>query len=93
MTSQKYDHGKPDWSLVPLDTIEHIARVLSFGAQKYERNAWQSLPDFNERYFAALMRHLSAWQRGELTDEESGLPHLAHALTNAMFLLWNESQP
>ena len=31
----KYDSGKPNWSLMPLKTIEMIVRVMDFGAAKY----------------------------------------------------------
>lgn len=88
----KYDGGKPDWSLVPLHVVEYIAKVMTFGAQKYARDGWKSLPDFENRYLAALLRHLVAYQNGEVTDPESGLPHLAHVLTNATFLLWRGLQ-
>jgi hypothetical protein len=84
----KYDADKPDWSLVPMHVVEYIAKVMTFGAKKYARDGWKSLPDFENRYLAALLRHLVAYQNGEFTDPESGLPHLAHVLTNATFLLW-----
>jgi hypothetical protein len=65
---------------------------MTFGAKKYARDGWKSLPDFENRYLAALIRHLVAYQNGEFTDPESGLPHLAHVLTNATFLLWKGLQ-
>jgi hypothetical protein len=38
------------------------------------------------------MRHLSAWQQGEEIDEESGLPHMAHAMCNLrMLVLFSET--
>jgi hypothetical protein len=88
----KHDSGKPDWSLVPMETLEYVAKVMTFGAEKYARDGWKELPDFENRYFAAMLRHLTAWQAGEKVDPESGLPHLAHVLTNATFLLWNETR-
>ena len=36
---------------------------------------------------AALLRHLMAYQAGEVNDPESGMPHLWHVATNAAFLV------
>lgn len=38
------------------------------------------------RLISSLLRHLSAIQRGELIDPESGLPHIDHLGCNWMFL-------
>lgn len=87
-SGKKYDSGKRRYDLVDLDVIGAIADVLGFGAQKYAENSWQNLPNGEKRYFAALMRHLEAHQRGETVDPESGYPHIYHALTNAYFLTY-----
>lgn len=86
--SKKYDEDKVRMDLVPLECIESIAKVLTYGADKYEENSWQELPDFWKRYKAALLRHLTAIDKGELIDKESGLYHIDQVLTNAMFLSW-----
>ena len=83
---KKFDQGKPRWDLIDMDTAEEEASVLGFGASKYSANSWQGVPDAEERYFAALMRHLVAYRRGEVLDPDSGLPHLAHARCNVSFL-------
>ena len=85
---KKYDKDKVRMDLVPLECIESIAKVLTYGADKYEENSWQDLPDFWKRYKAALLRHLTALDKGELIDKESGLYHIDQVLTNAMFLSW-----
>ena len=83
---KKFDKGKPRWDLIDMDTAEEEASVLGFGASKYSANSWQGVPDAEGRYFAALMRHLVAYRRGEVLDPDSGLPHLAHARCNVSFL-------
>lgn len=83
----KFDQDKLDWSLLPLDLIEGVVEVLSFGAEKYEREGWMTVPNAEQRYYAALMRHLASHQSGDLIDEDSGLPHLYHVMTNVMFLI------
>ena len=83
----KHDKGKPMYHLVEPDVIEQLAEVLTFGASKYGAYSWKKIDDPNNRYYSALMRHLEAWRRGEDKDEESGLPHLSHVITNAHFLL------
>ena len=84
---QKFDENKPRWDLLPLTTLEPVVRVLTYGAKKYADNNWQQVDSPKARYFAAAMRHLTAWQAGEETDYESGEKHLAHAMCCLLFLL------
>ena len=78
--------AKPRLELVPFDVIEEIAEVLTFGAEKYEANNWARGARWG-RYFAALLRHLFAWWRGEDLDPETGKSHLAHAGCCLFFLM------
>lgn len=84
----KFDQGKDRWDLLPFGPITWVVKVLTFGAKKYAPNNWQKVADPSERYFAAGMRHLVLYREGEWLDPETGLPHLAHAICNFMFLLW-----
>ena len=77
------DH-KLRWDLLPLQEIEDIVKVYTFGAEKYSDNSWQNLENGYERYKAALLRHLVEIEKGELTDNESGLLHTAHIMWNAL---------
>lgn len=83
---RKFDGGKLEYGLLPPFALEEIVKVLTFGAQKYERDNWQKVPDSKRRYFDALQRHVWAWKRGEQFDPESGIHHLAHAMCCLMFL-------
>jgi hypothetical protein len=86
MDGVKYDSGKPRWDLVPWAEMQDVVQVLTFGAHKYGANNWKHVPEAQERYFAAALRHLVAWKSGEVLDPESGLPHLAHAVSSLLFL-------
>jgi hypothetical protein len=83
---RKFDGGKLEYGLVPPLALKSLVEVLTFGAQKYERDNWQRVPDSKRRYFDALQRHVWAWKEGEKFDAESGLHHLAHAMCCLMFL-------
>ncbi len=85
---KKFDIGKPRWSLFPFRAAEEIVKVLTFGAEKYEVDNWKRVPEPKDRYFSAMLRHLSAWNEGERDDEESGLHHLGHAGCCLLFLIW-----
>lgn len=87
-TGTKLDGGKPDWSLLPMGTVDLVVKVLTFGAEKYERDNWQKVEHLPERYYSASMRHIDAWWRGEMHDPESGIHHLAHAACCLLFLIW-----
>lgn len=82
----KYDGGKPRMELLPLPALEEVAKVLTFGANKYAANGWKSLANAEERYLGALLRHLTEIQKGKFTDPDSGLPHIAHVACNSIFL-------
>lgn len=82
---QKFDSEKPNVSLVDPSALLGLAKVLTFGAKKYSANNWRKGLEFS-RVHSALMRHLLAIQQGEVTDPESGLPHIDHIGCCWMFL-------
>ena len=83
---RKFDGNKLEFGLLPPKALEATVDVLTFGAQKYERDNWKKVPDSKRRYFDALQRHMWAWKSGETLDPESGKHHLAHAMCCLMFL-------
>lgn len=81
----KFDNDKLRYSLIPPSATKALAEVLTYGAKKYKANNW--LRGDVERYRDAAFRHWEAYRSGEKLDTESGLPHLAHLLTNIAFLI------
>lgn len=81
----KLDQGKPDASLLLMfgHALTEVARVGTFGAEKYTRGGWQSVGEGKTRYTAALLRHLLK-EHYEPNDPDSGLLHAAHAAWNAL---------
>ena len=82
----KYDSKKPPMNLISRAAMEELAKVLGFGASKYQPENWRGGIAYS-RIIAAAMRHLHAFNDGENKDPESGLSHVAHAMCNLMFLL------
>ena len=81
----KADKDKPRMELIPTSAYKALGNVLTFGAKKYSPNSWQNVEI--ERYVGALLRHLCAYLEDPYgVDEESGLHHSEHLLTNAMFI-------
>ena len=81
----KLDDGKiqagvlKDFSLA----LMAVAEVGTFGANKYTRGGWQSVPNGIERYEDALWRHLLK-ARHEPIDDDSGFLHQAHLAWNIL---------
>lgn len=87
MSFKKDDSNKPMVSLVEPRFILGIANILTFGAKKYGLHNWkEAKPEDIQRYRDALLRHLLAYNSGEMLDPESGEPHLYHIGCNLMFL-------
>jgi hypothetical protein len=93
MEGRKYDTGKPEWDLMPWDSLEDVVKVLDFGAKKYEPDNWKRVPYASVRYIAAAFRHLIARAIGKKIDSETKLPHVAHAICCLLFLNWFDRKP
>jgi len=81
----KHDDGKPLAGLLGdfSRALMAVAEVGTFGARKYTRGGWQSVPDGAQRYTDAMWRHLLAEQQAPL-DSESGLAHASHMAWDAL---------
>jgi hypothetical protein len=86
---KKDDKEKTQWAYLPIKQIEQVARVMDHGAIKYGRNNWRKGCSYI-RMLSAAWRHIVEWMNGNKLDEESGLPHLAHAVCCLLFLMYYE---
>ena len=84
-TAMRYNDNKIEFSLIDLNSLEDCVKVLAFGAKKYTRNNWQKGFPLTS-ILNSMMRHISALQKGEMIDPESGLSHIGHIQCNALFL-------
>ena len=82
----KLDAGKPRIGLVLGDfssALTEVAKVGTYGANKYTEHGWLSVPNGEARYTDAMYRHLLAENTTPL-DPDTGLLHAAHAAWNAL---------
>ena len=84
-TALKYDEGKPKFSTVPKGALLETAKVFTYGANKYGKHNYSGKM-VGSRYIDAAQRHILAYEMGEDIDE-SGHPHLAHAIASLMMAL------
>lgn len=82
----RYNDGKTRYDLLPPFAIDQFAKVMTKGAIKYAQRNWEKGMDWS-KVLASLKRHIAAFERGEDIDHETKLLHMAHAMTNAAFLL------
>ena len=82
----KHDHDKLPMHLLSTPALEEVAKVLQFGAQKYDSHNWRKGFVWS-RPLSAALRHILAFNAGEDRDSESGHSHIAHAMCCLMFLL------
>ena len=88
-TAKRFNEGKVDLTLIPYDAEIEEARVWMMGEEKYGRNNWEKLwgEDTVDLCLACSLRHINAMKRGELIDNESGLPHAAHVRCNMAMII------
>lgn len=89
---------KAPFYIIPLRWLMGIARVFAYGAKKHGReNFYNSAddPETCDRYVGGVLRHIELMQSpgGAFTmqtcsalDDESGLPHIDHALCGLLML-------
>jgi Domain of unknown function (DUF5664) len=91
----KRDSGKAPMSLLAAvyRPLQEVARVLEFGNRKYKsiRN-FRHVPNGEQRYLDAALRHILSRADGERLDSESGIDHLAHATCCTLMALWFATQ-
>lgn len=85
---RKDDTDKPKWNLLPFAQVKHVVDVLTHGEKKYAAENWKQVKNPQDRYFAAAMRHITAWRAGEQKDPDTGRSPLAHACCDLLFLMW-----
>ncbi len=74
------------------EAIRELAEVAEYGANKYSKHNWKE-GLYVRSVTSSLLRHLSAFIDGEITDEESGLPHTGAIVWNAMVLAEMSKRP
>lgn len=81
----KLDAGKPEAALLARFglALMEVAKVATFGANKYSRGGWQHVEDGERRYNDALWRHLLSCEYEDVAAD-SGLAHEAHLAWNAL---------
>ena len=92
MIGKKNDNGKLRYDLLPVEIIEKVVEVLTLGAVEYGDNNWKAVSNAKERYYAAAMRHIVEWRKGNKLDEKYSTEHLAHAVCNLIFLMYFDNE-
>jgi hypothetical protein len=88
---KKFDNAKVRVNLIDPDFLYEVGAILTFGAAQYGDYNWRSVSE--DRYYAALYRHLLDMQRGKTMDSE--LPKMSHAAAiacNSMFLWYSQQK-
>ncbi len=83
----KLDAGKNRLGLVLggfSKALQEVGKVGTFGANKYTDNGWLEVPNGQERYTDAMLRHYFKEVSGEEKDEDSSILHAAHLAWNAL---------
>lgn len=77
---------KPRPELLPPIALLQVADVMRFGASKYGARSYAEGAS-TDRLMGSALRHLLSFQASIDIDEESSLPHLAHAAANILIML------
>ena len=72
---------KAPLSLVPAATLAYLSIGHEEGRRKYGAWNWRVAGVRASIYLDALERHIQRWKEGEEVDPQTGVPHLASALT------------
>lgn len=70
--------AKTPLDLIPPEMLNHVARAFANGAAKYGPYNWRTAKISSSVYYAAAMRHLTAWWEREEVAPDSGVHHLGH---------------
>lgn len=95
-TAARHNNGKCPMHYLLLfpNAMRWLAWVCHTGERKYAYLNWRQGGKPDREYFDSAIRHLQQHFDGEMFEEESGCPHVAHALWNlAAYLDLNFEKP
>lgn len=78
---------KAPYHLVPPSGIHHTAAAFADGAKKYGPYNWREKRVSASVYYAAALRHLTAWWDGEDVSRDALVHHLGHVMACCAILL------
>lgn len=91
---------KVPMSAVPANVLAEIGLGMLEGASKYGRHNFRGVGVRASVYYDAVWRHLMAWWEGEDIDPDSGLNHVAKAMSSLVVLRdsmlrenWQDDRP
>ena len=79
MEAQKKDDGKLDWSLLPIDAVEEIIKVLEFGSKKYSGWNWTVL-------YKTRKTFRQACEEAGIDFDSAGTPNLSECTSCNLWL-------
>jgi hypothetical protein len=85
-SATKHDQEKPMLAIMPIEALEAVGRVMTFGMKKYSADNWRKGFQYR-RTLSAALRHIFSFLKGEDLDPETGESHLAHAACCVLFTL------
>jgi len=74
-------------SVIPPAALVYLGLAMQDGAKKYGPYNWRETKIETMVYIDAAMRHLMEWSDGQEVAEDSGVPHLAHAMATIAILV------
>ena len=83
----RFSAGKIRHDLIAPWALNEVAKVYTYGRQKYDDDNWWKGLKWKRDVFGCILRHVWKWFRGEKFDDESGVHHLAHAAWNCLTLM------
>lgn len=86
-TAGRFSAGKMRHDLIAPWALNELAKVYTYGCQKYDDDNWWKGLKWKKDVFGCILRHVWRWFRGERFDDESGVHHLAHAAWNCFTLM------
>jgi Domain of unknown function (DUF5664) len=78
---------KPRLSLVPPAGLIYASLAMANGADKYGPYNWREKKVQAMIYLEAAMRHILSYQDGESNAQDSGAPHLGHAIACLLIII------
>ena len=77
---------KAPMSTIPANVIAEIGVGMLEGTCKYGRHNYRVMGVRASVYYDSTMRHLMSWWEGEDLDPDSGMSHVAKAITSLVVL-------